>query len=97
MQLQHVCVKQFVMSLPALSLGDWFSMSRKGRTGGGGLVYIYMYTQRVKTAWLCVGLAVKSFSRVIAQMVLENSHLTSQGLHAVLKYDFFSVELAGIA
>ena len=32
-------------------------------------------TQR---AWLCVGLAVKSLSRVIAQMVLENSHLISQ-------------------
>jgi len=36
-----VCVKQFVMSLPAISLGYWFSGSRdsKGRTGGGGLVY----------------------------------------------------------
>jgi len=34
-----VCVKQFVMSLPAISLGDWFSVSRKGGTGGGGLVY----------------------------------------------------------
>ena len=38
-----------------------------------------IYTQRVKTVWLCVGLAVKSPSRVIAQMVLESSHLTSQG------------------
>jgi len=27
------------MSLPAMSLGDWFSVSRKGGTGGGGLVY----------------------------------------------------------
>ena len=34
-----VCVKQFLMSLPAISLGDWFSVSRKGGTGGGGLVY----------------------------------------------------------
>jgi len=36
-----VCVKQFVMSLPAISFGYWFSGSRdsKGRTGGGGLVY----------------------------------------------------------
>jgi len=34
-----VCVKQSVMSLPAISLGDWFSVSRKGGTGGGGLVY----------------------------------------------------------
>ena len=36
-----VCVKQFVMSFPAISLGGWFSVSRKGGTGGGGLVYIY--------------------------------------------------------
>jgi len=34
-----VCVKQFVMSLPAIFLGDWFSVSRKGGAGGGGLVY----------------------------------------------------------
>ena len=34
-----VCVKQFVMSLPAMSLRDWFSVSRKGGTGGGVLVY----------------------------------------------------------
>jgi len=27
------------ISLPAMSLGDWFSVSRKGGTGGGGLVY----------------------------------------------------------
>ena len=40
--------------------------------GGDGLV---LYTQRVKTAWLCVGLAVKSLNRVIAQMFLKNSHL----------------------
>jgi len=35
----------YVMSLSAMSLGDWFSVSRKGGTGGGGLVYAY--TQRV--------------------------------------------------
>jgi len=29
----------FVMSLPATSLGDWFCMSRKGRTEGGGWVH----------------------------------------------------------
>ena len=28
-----VCVKQFVMSLSGISLGDWFSVSRKGGTG----------------------------------------------------------------
>jgi len=33
-----ICVKQFVMSLPAISLRYWFSGSRKGGTGGGGLV-----------------------------------------------------------
>ena len=33
-----VCVRQFVMSLPAISLGDWFSVSRKGGTGGSGVV-----------------------------------------------------------
>ena len=35
-----VCVKQFVMSLPAISLGEWFGVSRKSGTGGGGLVYV---------------------------------------------------------
>jgi len=49
------CFKQFVMSLLAISLGDWFSMSRKGGTGGGGLVY----TPKSEYRWLCVGLAVK--------------------------------------
>ena len=34
-----VCVKQFVVSIPALSLGDWFSVSRKGGTGGGAVLY----------------------------------------------------------
>ena len=38
-----VCVKQLVMSLPAISLGGWFSVSRKGGTGGGGLVYISIH------------------------------------------------------
>ena len=27
------------MSLSAMSLGDWFSVNRKGVTGGGGFVY----------------------------------------------------------
>ena len=42
--------------------------------------WVGIHTQRVKTAGLCVGWAVKLLSRVIAQMV------TSQGLHAVFKY-----------
>ena len=32
------CYSMYV-SLPAMSLGDWFCMSRKGRTEGGGLVH----------------------------------------------------------
>ena len=42
----------YVKQLPAVSMGDWFSESRKGR-------WVGIYIQRVKTAWLCVGLAVK--------------------------------------
>ena len=34
-----IYVKHFVMSLPTMSFGDWFSVSRKGGTGGGGFVY----------------------------------------------------------
>ena len=52
--------------------------------------WVGIYTQRVKTAWLCVDLVVKSLSRVITQMVLENSDLTSQGLHAVFKCDLLA-------
>ena len=28
-----------MMSLPAMSFGDWFCFSRKGRIGGGGWVH----------------------------------------------------------
>jgi len=51
-----VCVTHFVMPLPAISLGDWFSVSRKGGTGGGGLVY-------TPKGWLCGELAVKILQR----------------------------------
>ena len=79
------------MSLPALSLGDWFSVSRKV---GQGEVGWYIHPKS-ETAGLCVGgLVVKSLSRVIVQMVLENSHLTSQGLHVVCV--LISIELASI-
>jgi len=37
-----------VMSLSAMSLGDWFSMSRKGETGGGSGVC----TQRHGRVWV---------------------------------------------
>ena len=52
--------------------------------------WVGIYTQRVKKAGLCVVLAVKSLGRVIAQMVLKISHITSQGLHAVFKYDLLA-------
>jgi len=38
------------MSLLAMSLGDWFCVSRKGGTGEVG-----WYTKRVKIAWPCLG------------------------------------------
>ena len=41
------------VTLPAMSFGDSFCVSRKGRTEGGGWV---------QTAWLCLGLALKSSS-----------------------------------
>ena len=44
---------------------------------------------KVKTAGLCVGLAVKALSPHCAN-VLENSYLTSRGLHAVFKYDLLA-------
>jgi len=31
--------RYYSISLPAISLGDWFCMSRKCGTGGGGLVH----------------------------------------------------------
>ena len=52
--------------------------------------WVGIHTQRMKTAGLCVGLAVNLLSRVIAQMVLENSHLTSQGLYAMFKCDLLA-------
>ena len=53
-------------------LGVLIQWEQKGWDRGR---WVGVYTQRVKTARLCVGLAVKkSLSRVITQMVLENSH-----------------------
>jgi len=42
------------MSLPAISLGE---CEQKGWDGGR---WVGIYTQRVKTTWLCVGLAEKN-------------------------------------
>jgi len=52
--MQHICVKEFVMSLPAMSLGDWFSMSRnrKGETEEGGLIYIPKKWKQHGCAWV---------------------------------------------
>lgn len=43
--IECMCQKQFVKSLPAMSMGDLFSMNSMGGTVGGGL--------GVKTALLC--------------------------------------------
>ena len=51
----------FVMPLSAMSLENWFSVSRKGGTGGGGLEY----TPKGENRRAVVGLAVKSLSRVM--------------------------------
>ena len=75
-----VCVKQFVMSLPAISLGDWCSVSRKGGTEGGGLVYTPKGWKQHGCVW--VWLKKKSLSRVIVQMVI-SPHRAS--MHAVFK------------
>jgi len=55
------------MSLLAMSLGDRFCVSRKGGTGQEG-----WYTQRVKTAWPCLGWLWKFFSRAISFIVSTN-------------------------
>jgi len=52
--MQLKCYSMYVMSLPAMSLGDWFSVSRKGGTGEVGW---FMHTH--KGCKQCLGLAVK--------------------------------------
>ena len=82
-----VCVKQFVMSLPAISLGDWFSVSRKGR-------WVGIYTQRAKTTLLCVVLAEKNPSvgslslYKWSRKTVISPHRAS--MHAVFKCDLFA-------
>ena len=44
-----VFVKQFVMSLPAISLGDWFSVNGKGGTGVSACTLQMMHTTYVRT------------------------------------------------
>ena len=45
----------FMISFPAMSLGDRFCVTRKGRTGGGGRC-----TQRVQRPWPLVDSALKT-------------------------------------
>ena len=66
-------------------IGRLVQCEQKGLKRGS---WVGICTQKVKTAWLCVGLAVKFLSRVIAQMVLEDSHLTSQGLQCSVQVQF---------
>jgi len=69
-------------------LGSLVQCEQKGYDRGR---WVGIYTQRVETAWLCgFGCKNPALSRVIAEMVLENSHLTSQGLHAVFKCDLLA-------
>ena len=53
----------------AMSLGNWFCMSRKGGTG--------WYTHRVKTAWPCMGWLPQQghFTYLKCNGDLQNSHL----------------------
>ena len=44
-----VCVKQFVMSLPAISLGDWFSVNGKGGTGVSACTLQMIHTTYIRT------------------------------------------------
>jgi len=78
-----VCIKQFVVSLPAISLGDWFSVVGKGEVGW------YIHPKGENSMAVC-GFGLKSVTRVIAQMVVENGHLASLGLHAVFKCDLLA-------
>ena len=70
-------------------LGRLVQCEQKGWDRGR---WIGIHTQRVKTAGLCVDLAVKSLSRV---MVLKNHHLT--GSPCSVQVQFISIELASIA
>jgi len=70
-------------------LGRLVQWEQKGWDRGR---WIGIHTQREKTAGLCVGLAVKSLSRV---MVLKNHHLTRPPCSVQLW--FISIELASIA
>ena len=50
-----VCVKQFVMSVPVISL----RLVQCEQKRWDRRKWVGIYTKRVKTAWLCVGLDVK--------------------------------------
>jgi len=74
--LNAVHAKQFVMSLPAMSLGDWFSMSC--RKVGRGEVGWYIHPKSENSMVVC------GFGCVSAQMVLESSHIRRHFKYIVL-------------
>jgi len=67
----NVCVQQFVMSLPAISLGYW---SVGAERVGQGEVGWYIHPEGENNTAVCGFGCKKSLSMVITQMVLENSH-----------------------
>ena len=104
-QTSNVCINHLAVIACNVSKNLWFHFQHCAWEIGSVWAEVWdrcswvgIYTQRVKTAMLRVGLAVKSFSRVIAQMALEKSHLTSQGLPpCCVQVWFISIELASIA
>ena len=65
-----------------MSLGNWFWMSRKGGTGGGGLVHPESEDSMAMYGWLT------HFSYFKCNGDLQNSHFTLLSLFAVFKDDF---------
>jgi len=82
------------MSLPAISLGDWFSMSRKGETGEVGW---YIHPKAENIIWLCVGLAEKipQLDHCTNGPRKQSSHLMGppcmQCSSAIYKLELFSI------
>jgi len=85
----HAAIACMCQTIRDASLWRLVQCEQKGWDRGR---WIGIHTQRVKTAGLCVSLAVKSLSMV---MVLKNSHLT--GPPCSVQVRFISIELASIA
>ena len=67
-------VKQFVMSLPAISLGDWFSVNGKGGTGVSACTLQMIHTTYVRTNVPTHNVPCKALSRDGMSKVTYNSH-----------------------